>query len=199
MKRRYWSRGKPFPKKLCKQCGKRVTIRSVVHLIRKKFCCMRCKREHQAEIVARREREKQKRMERRVWKYWPRKTPRACDCCKKEYLPTAGFQKWCSICVPHQKARSLITRLGIPWSVWKNLFETQKGRCAICSVRFVEGSRRRACVDHDHKTKKVRSLLCQPCNLLVGQIESAPMAEKARQYLIAHGSTAVIQLDLRTT
>ena len=48
------------------------------------------------------------------------------------------------------------------------MFRQQKGKCPICSIRLhkpgnKEG-KRAASVDHDHKSKKVRGLLCAHCN-----------------------------------
>lgn len=45
---------------------------------------------------------------------------------------------------------------------YKILYEAQGGRCAIC--RRATGATRKLAVDHDHKTGKVRGLLCKPCN-----------------------------------
>lgn len=56
----------------------------------------------------------------------------------------------------------LKTTYGIDVSEVEKLKELQKARCAICSKRMKLG------VDHEHKTGKVRGLLCNPCNLLLG-------------------------------
>lgn len=40
----------------------------------------------------------------------------------------------------------------------------QKNRCAICQKRFRATPR----VDHSHKTKKIRGLLCHHCNCMLG-------------------------------
>jgi len=43
------------------------------------------------------------------------------------------------------------------------MLEAQGSKCAIC-----EQPMKKVCVDHDHKTQKVRGLLCQTCNIAVG-------------------------------
>ena len=40
------------------------------------------------------------------------------------------------------------------------------GKCAICGG--VNKNGRRLCVDHNHKTNKIRGLLCKDCNLILG-------------------------------
>jgi hypothetical protein len=44
-----------------------------------------------------------------------------------------------------------------------SMLESQKGRCAICSTHQKD-LKRSLQVDHDHKTGKVRGLLCNSCN-----------------------------------
>jgi|SRR6185503_861290 len=47
----------------------------------------------------------------------------------------------------------------------------QGGVCAICQL---PSSGRRLSVDHDHKTGKVRKLLCSACNTGIGQLKESP-------------------------
>jgi adenine-specific DNA methylase len=46
----------------------------------------------------------------------------------------------------------------------------QDSCCAICgrSSLLFTGRKKRLCVDHCHTTGKVRGLLCEPCNTLLG-------------------------------
>jgi hypothetical protein len=50
------------------------------------------------------------------------------------------------------------------------MVEKQKGCCKICGkhVSSLKGKKTRLCVDHCHTTGKVRGLLCEPCNTLLG-------------------------------
>ncbi len=47
------------------------------------------------------------------------------------------------------------------------MFKEQGGVCKICGKKQLEKFHRLA-VDHDHKTGKVRGLLCQACNGMLG-------------------------------
>lgn len=63
----------------------------------------------------------------------------------------------------------LKSRFGITLEQYDKMFEEQNGNCAICGLPELM---KRLAVDHNHETGKVRALLCNRCNLLVGQIEN---------------------------
>jgi hypothetical protein len=44
--------------------------------------------------------------------------------------------------------------------------------CAICSEKAPE--HKSLCVDHNHKTGKIRGLLCGNCNLMIGLVKDNP-------------------------
>jgi len=52
---------------------------------------------------------------------------------------------------------------------WTNLVLKSNGRCEMCIEQFKSG--RDCCTDHNHKTGKVRGLLCLTCNLKLGIVE----------------------------
>lgn len=60
-------------------------------------------------------------------------------------------------------------------SVYNKMFKQQKGCCAICG-RHQSELLRRLDIDHDHKTGKIRGLLCTGCNRNLGRFE------KGRKY-----------------
>ena len=60
---------------------------------------------------------------------------------------------------------------GITFVQYNEMFETQEGKCAICQ-RHQNELTRTLCVDHDHKTNKVRALLCVTCNTDVSVVEN---------------------------
>lgn len=59
---------------------------------------------------------------------------------------------------------------GITLEQYNQLFAAQNGCCKICSTH--QGQLRRTlCVDHDHKTGKIRGLLCDLCNRGLGYLK----------------------------
>jgi len=67
--------------------------------------------------------------------------------------------------------RNLWLKYGITLEEYQMLHDSQKGLCAICDqpeTRVIRGKVTRLMVDHDHKTKKNRKLLCGRCNTLLG-------------------------------
>lgn len=70
---------------------------------------------------------------------------------------------------------------------YDDLLRLQDGRCAICEAPEVNcGRRRRLYVDHDHATGTVRGLLCQQCNVLLGNAQdSEDRLLAAASYLVA--------------
>ena len=74
---------------------------------------------------------------------------------------------------------------GIDLDNYNKLFELQNGRCAICLSDKVLGQGKFLHVDHDHKTGKVRGLLCNSCNFGLGSFKDNPeFLKKAIEYLI---------------
>ncbi len=85
-----------------------------------------------------------------------------------------------------QRRRLLLRRYGITEGQYSALLLEQGGRCAICREFPAEGEN--LAVDHDHKTKRVRGLLCHRCNRALGQFgESPDLLRSAIAYLAKVG------------
>ena len=88
------------------------------------------------------------------------------------------------------KVKQLKFIYGISIEDYISIMDEQRGCCAICgdSLIFPAGSEKyRFALDHCHKTKKVRGLLCLQCNCVLGQsFDSIDILEKAVQYLKKH-------------
>ena len=64
--------------------------------------------------------------------------------------------------------------------------EEQNGKCEICKRECDKG---RLSIDHDHKTNKVRGLLCRNCNLGLGMFgENLDSLSEAVLYLQRYGT-----------
>jgi hypothetical protein len=74
-------------------------------------------------------------------------------------------------------------KYGITLQDYNNLFDKQKGTCAICGIHQVE-VKHTMVVDHNHETGKIRGLLCDNCNKGLGFFQdSVEYLTKARVYL----------------
>ena len=118
---------------------------------------------------------------------------KTCTRCKEikplsaEYFPLhnktkSGFDSWCRSCratyrngINRGKFRNVISDAAL-----KDLKETTK-ECVICGVQ------ESLVVDHDHKTGKIRGMLCNHCNRGLGHFRDDPtLLEFAAQYLFAN-------------
>ena len=75
----------------------------------------------------------------------------------------------------------LKSRYGIEAHDWANMYEAQEHKCVLCHKYLSVDA---ACVDHDHKSGRVRGLLCIRCNTGLGYVESFDMP-KVFSYLNA--------------
>lgn len=70
----------------------------------------------------------------------------------------------------------------------------QNDLCAICGRperSMLKGKVRRLAVDHDHKSSKVRGLLCADCNRALGLFQDDPdRLRMAAEYLEVNGNLA---------
>lgn len=79
---------------------------------------------------------------------------------------------------------------GITIEQYNKMFEEQKGLCAICGLpeshKNMHGLKGLS-IDHNHNTDKVRGLLCNNCNLAIGQLKVDSFGvlnlQKAIEYL----------------
>lgn len=82
------------------------------------------------------------------------------------------FKKW-----------ALKKKYGMTKDQYDELSSRQNNRCAICTVHR-DKCHNGLYVDHDHKTGKVRALLCRHCNAGLGHFKENPaLINNARIYL----------------
>lgn len=82
----------------------------------------------------------------------------------------------CKNCIKRpQRNRYLKMTYGISLDEYEAMFKKQKGLCYLChqpeTLILSKGKIAPLAVDHDHRTGKPRSLLCNRCNLSVGGLD----------------------------
>ena len=93
-----------------------------------------------------------------------------------------------------ESERSLLRAYGITMQQRDDLLESQGAVCSVCLTP--EPPYGRWVTDHDHATKRIRGILCSPCNVqLVPAMErfrSEPeLAERLTAYLAAEGTDPI--------
>ena len=125
---------------------------------------------------------------------WRDRRPRsriACKECTNLFVPIAGNDKFCCACRAmreaeshrdrsrarrknqsglHQSNYNLFANYGITKEEYERMEIETGGLCSICGLAPTGGrnKHRKFAVDHDHKTGKVRGLLCWRCNSGLG-------------------------------
>lgn len=114
-----------------------------------------------------------------------------CGCCKNK-LPLECFSRsckrtnnvsgWCRDCENKNKRTKYQARIrntnlkkyGIDQTTYERLLKEQDYKCKICHIEVQNvppigpSKIKTLCVDHDHKTNKIRGLLCSHCNTGLG-------------------------------
>jgi len=74
----------------------------------------------------------------------------------------------------HRK-RNLKATFGLEWEDYQAMLEQQGHRCASCRLEF----ERTPHVDHNHRTDRIRAILCHRCNTALGQLRDDPYRVRA--------------------
>jgi len=85
-------------------------------------------------------------------------------------------------------SRDALKKYGITQKQWLGIYKLQKGLCPICLKKILKPGnklgKRAANVDHDHKTGRVRGLLCYRCNrFTIGRTRSTEQIRRVLAYL----------------
>jgi len=124
---------------------------------------------------------------------------KACEICLKFFAPYRSKDKYCSsICYSiarkqqyhgnYEKNRNYYYKkiYGITLEQFNKTLQKQDGCCAICDEVSSHKRHKHLSVDHDHKTGKVRGILCDNCNQGLGKFkECRKLLMKAAEYLNA--------------
>lgn len=110
-----------------------------------------------------------------------------CGDCRRAY----ERKRWAWTSEITKRRWYLKKKYGLSVEDYQTLFDKQDGKCACCSTRLnivkSNNGHDTACVDHNHKTGKVRGLLCNHCNRALGLLkEDAEVMKKLISYLETH-------------
>ena len=101
-----------------------------------------------------------------------------------------------------KKSKILQKKYGITFEEYSYMLgHDQGGVCAICKSRRdnVPIKQKLLPVDHDHKTGKVRGILCGKCNRAMGLLdENIRILERMIAYLIKHNAEPTNPLHRKT-
>ena len=90
---------------------------------------------------------------------------------RKEYMKKYN-KEYVQIHKEDRKNYNLLKKYGITTEQKEHLRISQDNRCITCSYEFIDLSD--AYVDHNHKTGKIRKLLCSGCNFALGHAKENP-------------------------
>lgn len=112
------------------------------------------------------ERRERKRAQRRAW-YWRHRDERRKKEKARENQPSFAERR---------RIRMMKHRYKITVEQYDAMLAIQNGVCGICRkpedvLDPATGKVRRLSVDHNHKTKEVRGLLCTRCNSAIGKLK----------------------------
>lgn len=96
-----------------------------------------------------------------------------------------GYYSMCRECKTNSQ---YLSTYGITIEQYENMFELQEGCCAICDIHLSKTGKKKLYIDHCHSSGKVRGLLCQHCNFVLGQAkDTVSILESAILYLKERG------------
>ena len=118
-----------------------------------------------------------------------------CTKCKQIYPATPkffyrhssrkdGLDPWCKECkIEYHKIYYKKKNFNISLKQYEKLYRAQNGRCLICGKNFDDIYKEKKenhiyytpRIDHDHKTGKVRGILCHHCNTALGSFCENPL------------------------
>lgn len=128
---------------------------------------------------------------RRITECHPERVHEAHGLCKSCYEKShfEGNMKRKQDKIRSARASQLRLKYEITTTQWNKMYERQKGICPICLHKLHKyGNKegyRAAAVDHDHRTKRVRGLVCWQCNRHRISNNTAERAKRIYEHLVS--------------
>ncbi len=103
-------------------------------------------------------------------------------------VQTSGRKLSRPYCLDCQREKQYKQHYDMTIRDYEKLLKQQNGKCPICSTtKPGDKTKIHFCVDHDHKTGKVRGLLCHSCNTGLGRFkDNTESLIAAAVYILKH-------------
>ena len=76
----------------------------------------------------------------------------------------------------------------------QKMIDEQNGVCTICKDPKCQSKNKKLCVDHNHKTGRVRGILGQKCNSAIGMVRENPeILKRIIMYLFKHETFEILE------
>jgi len=85
------------------------------------------------------------------------------------------------------RQKDILRKYGISLFEYDLMFQAQKGCCRICGIPQ-SYLKQRLSIDHDHKTDRIRGLLCNTCNVALGSAHDNPALLRRMAEYLEHNS-----------
>jgi hypothetical protein len=142
----YEERLKPKETRNCPDCGIDISMRTL-----RSARCEVCQKKHERKRQGEYRKKVQEKIKRYLEKYQEKKLKKSIN-----------FN-------PIHRDKALKRNYAMTLDDYDRMLNDQEGKCAICRVSQL--TPRCFYVDHDHKTGKIRGLLCPKCNHALGCLE----------------------------
>lgn len=97
----------------------------------------------------------------------------------------AKNKKWADSNKEKIQAKRRRQRYGLLQSEFELMMKSQNNKCALCHQEFGTVKSQSPSVDHNHKTMKIRGILCDRCNRLLGVVDdNIEIFKLAIEYLL---------------
>ncbi len=95
---------------------------------------------------------------------------------------------------PEISRRNALKRLyGITVEQWEVLFDRQERMCAVCTLDESD-YKGKWYTDHNHRTGKVRGIVCVRCNQVIGALED-PAVSLAQDYITRYSGERIKEIE----
>ena len=99
---------------------------------------------------------------------------------------------------PQIRRYHLRQKFDVDSELYELLYREQGGICAVCGSTNPGKGRKYFSIDHDHKTDRIRGLLCNTCNVAIGALrDDIDLLRAAIAYLAKH--SGVLSPEIKET